>query len=667
MNDPLLAPLKVGAIPLRNRVVFGAHTTSLAEGGKPGERMTRYYTERGLGGASMIVIEPVPVSLETRYSTSNLVSAGEAPAAYRAMVAAVKATGARMIHQLIHLGSHVDAALTERAACAPMDTASWVASMGVPAATDAELSRVGDAFVARAMEAHDVGFDGIELFANYHGLIEQTWTAAAADCAGNRFDAAAVSSFSARICRTIRERCGPDFIIGMAVSAMPETPGILSLDQIAEIIRWHDAQGLMDYVSCGSGGYRDTSSIVPSALHEQQLLSLALARRLRKLGTRAVIQLETSLHRVEAAREAITSGAADLVSLVRPQICDPEWVVKLQRNAATRIRPCTACNQACIGRRARDMSVSCVTNPRAGREFRISKPPAVRGYPGADIVGGGVAGMEAARTLAERDFSVVLYERDSKLGGQLAPMCKLPGLERYELVLDWYRQELALLGVEVRLEQEVTLSDVCAGRTNSSARIAIVATGSCDTSAPFQRAWPSGVRMPDSHTGLPAHHMLQAPPAPGTSILLVDDTHHHRGLTLACWLQETGARVQLVTSQPVAGAGLAGTGMQPLLRRRFRMAGGVTHADCVLTAWDEGRGRLRNLISGAIFDVPADNLVWSCPSARSNYDIDGLLSDAQQSGIQLRFVGDARSERDAELAILEAHLTALEIETKIRS
>lgn len=659
MREPpaLLSPVPLGQLTLRNRIVFGAHTTNLADAGVPGPRLRAYYVERGRGGAALVVVEPMPVAQATRYSKSNLVEIPSAMAAYRQLTDEVRATGAHVVQQLIHLGAHVDSSVAEAAPVAPQALPSWVASQTAAAASDAALAQVAQAFVARAVEARAAGFDGVELFANYQGLLEQVWTAA---LASGPVDEAALDracALSASICHGIRARCGPGFVIGMAVSALPPTPGLLGAETIAAVVAWHDRQGLIDYVSCGSGGYRETPSIVPSPFQEGRIMRGPLSARLRALGVRALIMAEAGLHDAATGARALAEGA-DLVSLVRAQICEPDWVRHLAAGQPERSRPCTACNQACIGRRARDLWVSCLSNPRAGREHQLPPAHAARVHGASALVlGGGVAGLEAARTLALRGWTVELHEAGARLGGKLVWMAALPGLERHQALLAWYERELARLGVAVHLQRAATPAEALAQARRSGQQALLVAIGAAAAARPLQRAWPQGPRFTaGSGSCGPVDELLRQPPRPGTTLMLVDDTHGHRGLTVACWLQERGMQVTLVTAQPAPGGLLAGAGMQTPLRQRFARAGGLVHADTVLTAWDGRTADLQQLLDGQVTRRQVDHLAWSCAGAEA-----AAPAPEGDAEVAVHVLGDAAGERDAEQAILEAHRCALQL------
>jgi glycine/D-amino acid oxidase-like deaminating enzyme len=276
------------------------------------------------------------------------------------------------------------------------------------------------------------------------------------------------------------------------------------------------------------------------------------------------------------------------------------------------------------------------------------------------VLGGGVAGLEAARTLALRGWQVEIHEAEPCLGGKLRWMAELPGLERHQGLLAWYERELHRFGVIVHLNSCLSPAKALFLARENRRHALLLATGVAPAERLLQRAWPIGpqIKAPAASCGA-IDHILRHPPGRGTSFVLVDDSHGHRGLTVACWLQDRGVQVKLVTSQPVPGSALAGTGMQTSLRQRFALAGGHVYADTVLLTWDGHNAQLRNLLLGDIAEVRADYLTWSCTHSEEN-----LVAPVCDEIIQVHVIGDAAGERDAEQAILEAHQCALRLHSR---
>jgi hypothetical protein len=172
---------------------------------------------------------------------------------------------------------------------------------------------------------------------------------------------------SREILTRIRQVCGPDFIVGLAISDEPDVKVALQRDELAEIIRLHDELGLIDYVSCGSGGYLDFYKLMPTFLYPEKL-GADLASVLKGVVKNALVIAESHIRTPENAETVLGEGSADLVSIVRGQIADPHLATKAAEDRPDDIRGCISCNQMCWGRRSRDYWISCLINPSVGRE-----------------------------------------------------------------------------------------------------------------------------------------------------------------------------------------------------------------------------------------------------------------------------------------------------------
>ena len=266
-------PLRLRHKTLRSRITFGAHTANMAEDGLPGERHIGYYRERALGGAGMIVVEPVPVHRTAVLTRGNFRHDDDAiiPAFRRLTDACREANpDVVMIHQLYHVGQHGDADNSFAPNWSPSGLPSYHDADGSHAMTDGrDRGARSRGSWPRPARAQASGFDGIEIFAAYHALVDQFWTPWSnrrTDEWGGSFENR--MRFSAEILRRIRERCGEDFIVGLAVSADPGSEAFPSIEELAEIVAWHDERRLMDYVTCGTGSYFDFDTIIPTSLFD---------------------------------------------------------------------------------------------------------------------------------------------------------------------------------------------------------------------------------------------------------------------------------------------------------------------------------------------------------------------------------------------------------------
>ena len=314
----IFQPLTLRHKTLRNRIVFGAHTANMSDNGLPGERHRGYYEERARGGAAMIVVEPVPVHRAAVLTRGNFLhSTDEVIPHFRKVTDAVKAHGAVICHQLYHVGGHGDGDNSYHAAWSPSGMPSFHDSDGSHAMTEAEIEETIEGYVQAARRAKESGFDGIELFAAYNALLDQFWLPF-----NNRRDDKWGGSLEnrARFSRTIMERirkmAGDDFIVGLAVNMEPKSAVSQTIEQLQEIVAWHDQRQLMDYVTCGTGSYFNFIDIIPTVFAADKL-GAPHAEALKKVVKHARVQCEAHVRTPDNAEEVLRSGQADMVSIVR--------------------------------------------------------------------------------------------------------------------------------------------------------------------------------------------------------------------------------------------------------------------------------------------------------------------------------------------------------------
>ncbi len=301
-----------------------------------------------------------------------------------------------MLQQLYHVGQHGDFDNSYSAHWSPSGLPSYHDADGSHAMLDAEIEEIIDGFVAAAVRAQRSGFDGVELFGAYNGLIEQFWL----PWSNRRHDQWGGSldnrmRFTREIIERTRRQVGEDFIIGLNASVDTGVEVALTIDALCEVAQWLDQRQLIDYLSCGTGGYFNFAELMPTFQFADKL-GAPLAEALKKVVTHAKVQAESHIRTPENADYVIASGQADMVSIVRGQIADPHLANKARDGQADRVRGCISCNQMCWGRRSRDYWISCLVNPSAGREFEWGGDRFTRAAQARHIlvVGGGPAGLE---------------------------------------------------------------------------------------------------------------------------------------------------------------------------------------------------------------------------------------------------------------------------------
>ncbi|MBN36180.1 MAG: oxidoreductase [Rhodospirillaceae bacterium] len=654
----LFEPMRLRHLMLNNRIVFGAHTANMAEEGIPGDRHFGYYRERARGGAGMIVVEPVPVHRTAVLTRGNFLhDTDEIVPHFRRITEEVKSHGTAIIQQLYHVGAHGDWDSSFSENWSPSGLPSMFNSDGSHAMTDGQVEEVIEGHVSAARRAHDAGFDGIEIMAAYSALMEQFWspfTNRRVDRWGGSFENR--MRFSQEVYSRIRKACGDDFVCGVAVAIDPGAEVVQSIEMLQEVMAWHDERALVDYVTLGRGSYWGFTRIIPTAF-EQAMKGEEYAGRLKSVCRHIRVQCEARVTAPENGERIIASGMADMVSIVRGQIADPQLANKSKAGRASEIRPCIGCNQQCIGRRHRDYWISCMVNPSTGREAKwggdncgvSDNPRAVL------IVGGGPAGMEAARVAAERGHGVRLVEATEHLGGQWRLASLQPRRNELADHLAWLERELDRLGVAIDVGIEMDAEMV----RDMGVDDIIVATGSHPPLTGYQRALPERDGLDDLDKGqvCAINQVLDGTVTPGERVLLLDDIGFWPGNGTALLLAEAGHQVTVVAKDAAIAAPMGRVQSDKAMRKALAMAGAELRPQSAVVAWTGETATIRHQPSGAEETRPFDSLVI-CETPVAN---DALWRDLEGSGLRVRPVGDCVAYQMASGAFYDARRTAMEI------
>ena len=654
----LFSPKNLRGKTLRNRIVFGAHTANMSVLGLPGEQHIAYYRERAIGGAAMLVVEPMPVhpaAVLTRGNFRN--STDDVIPHFRKITDAVHEEGALILQQLYHVGQHGDADNSYHANWSPSGLPSYHDSDGSHSMSETEIEETIDGFAQAARRCRESGFDGVEVWAAYHGMVDQFWT----PWSNRREDRWGGSlenrtRISREIITRIRKLCGEDFIIGIAVNDEPDFEVSLQRESIAEIIAYHDKDQLIDYVTCGTGSYFDFYKLMPTFIYPERL-GTDLSEVIKANVSHALVTAESHIRTPENAEAVLSAEQADLVSIVRGQIADPHLANKAREGRADDIRPCLSCNQMCWGRRSRDYWISCLVNPSAGRESewngdRFTKTVTPKNVL---VVGGGPAGLEAARVSAERGHYVTLAEAADRLGGQFRLAGMQPRRGQIIELLDWYARQLTQLQVDVRLNTILEADEI----KTMAADVTVLATGSCPPDTGFQKAIPHMEKLPGIELGrvYSAEDVMSRRARLGNRVLLLDEGGNWKGCGTAWKLAEDGHEVTLITPDPLVGKELQRTAADYPLRQRLAKLGVDFILESAITSWNSEGAEVFNFLDGKTQFIPADSLVFATP----NIAEDSLSNELLGSGLNVINIGDSAGPRQAPFVIYEGRKTGISI------
>lgn len=661
MSQPfphLFQPLELRHKTLKNRIVFGAHTANMSEGGLPGDRHLGYYRERARGGAAMIVVEPIPVNAHAVLTRGNFRPGDDTVIPhFRRITDACHEHGTVMLQQLYHVGAHGDWDNSFAANHSPSGAPSMHDSDGSHRMSVGEIEATIEAFAAAAGRAKAAGYDGVELMAAYNAIIEQFWSPQS-----NRRDDKYGGSFERRmrfshdLLAAIRRTVGEDFIIGMAISLDPGSPAALTIEQQIEIARWHEKLGLYDYTTLGTGSYFDFTKIIPPFVYEDKM-GAPFAEAMKAAMTTMRVQAESHIRTPENADYVIASQQADTISIVRGQIADPHLANKARAGRPEDVRGCISCNQMCWGRRSRDYWISCLINPSAGREFEwggdtftpAAKPKSVL------VVGGGPAGLEAARVAAERGHRVILTEATDRLGGQFRLAGLQPRRGQITDLIGWYEGQLAKLQVEVRLNTYLEKDEIAALKTDA----VVLATGSQPGMTGWQRGLPHHDRLPgvDGANVWSVEDVMRREARLGKRILVLDDAGTWRGPGTAWHLAEKEHQVTLLTADAYVGRDLARTAADFPMRTRLKKLGVTFVTDSAILAWHGDAATIRDLSTGEERRLPFDSLVLATTNAADS----ALQDELAEAGLAFDAIGDCLAPRHAAAAIYEGRKLALSL------
>jgi 2,4-dienoyl-CoA reductase (NADPH2) len=457
MNDypHLLAPITIGSTTLRNRVVMGSMHTGLEDYFWDVPKLAAYFAERARGGVGLIVtggyapnkrgwLKPFGSEMTTRLQAIR----------HRQVTDAVHEHDGRIVMQVLHAGRYGYSPFNVSASALQAPINPFKPS----ALSTRAVDRTATDFAKSARLAQKAGYDGVEVMGSEGYLINQFLAART----NKRTDAWGGTAekrmrFPIEIVKRTRELVGPDFLIQYRISLLELVEEGQTWEETVALAHELEAAGV-DILNTGIGWHE---ARVPTIITQVPRGAWVESTARLKAAVSVPVCASNRINTPELAEQIIADGHADLVSMARPFLADPELVNKAASGRADEINTCIACNQACLDHVFDNQKSSCLVNPRACNETTlVLRPTRVR--KSVAVVGAGPAGLSAAVSAAERGLDVTLFEKSSSLGGQFRLAMQIPGKEDFRDTLRYYTRRCEVLGVHVRLNTEATAEALAA-------------------------------------------------------------------------------------------------------------------------------------------------------------------------------------------------------------
>ncbi|MGW0866481.1 FAD-dependent oxidoreductase [Streptomyces sp. NPDC002611] len=449
----LLTPLDLGFTTLPNRVLMGSMHVGLEEADGGFERMAAFYAARARGGVGLIVTGGIAPNDEGRpYEGGAKLTTEEEAERHRVITDAVHHAGGRIAMQILHFGRYA----YHQDLVAPSPIQAPISPFPPRELSDADIERTIDDYVRAARLARHAGYDGVEIMGSEGYLINEfiaRHTNQRTDRWGGSYENR--TRFPLEIVRRVREAVGEDFIVVYRLSMLDLVPGGSTLDEVITLAKAVEAAGAT-IINTGIGWHEARIPTIATSVPRGAYTWVTK----RLMGEVSVPLVTTNrINTPELAEELLAEGAADMVSMARPMLADPDFVIKAEAGRPEAINTCIGCNQACLDHTFSGLITSCLVNPRACHETELVLSP-TRLRKRVAVVGAGPAGLACAVSAAERGHDITLFDAASEIGGQLNVARKVPGKQEFDETLRYFRTQLDWHGVDVRLNTPVTVADV---------------------------------------------------------------------------------------------------------------------------------------------------------------------------------------------------------------
>ncbi len=644
MFEHLFSPLEIGNISIPNRICFSAHITNLGTQGLVNQRHVDYYAERAKGGCGLLIMGELSLHPSDRPREKMIQAYDETVLpGYKKLTEAVHEHEAKVFAQLNHSGFQSDGAISRLPVFGPSPMADIEFGETAKVMEPEEIEKIVNQYAKAASYVKGGGFDGIEISMGHRSLLRQFLS----PLSNHRADEYGGSlenrmRFAQDVVVSVRNVVGNDYPLGIFLCADEMFYRAITLDDSKEMARRFEKNGQIDFINTSFATYYNLH-LVHASMHHPPASMVHLSQGIKEVA-RVPVFANNRINTPQMAEEILAGGKADMIGMVRPLICDPEFAKKAKEERPEDIFICVADNQGCVGRVNQHKVIGCIQNPAVGFETTLgggSIQPALK-RKRIMVVGGGLAGMEAARVAAMRGHNVILYERQGELGGQINIAKKGAGREEIGRIVSNFLFHLQKLKVTLQLNVEVTEQVVEKHMPDA----VVIATGS----VPKERPLPG--RYSSSQV-FNVWEVLKEEVEVGDRVLLLDYDGHHKATGTAEFLADQGKKVDIITDALFVGVELGPIGDLYSSRQRLLQKGVTFISDIRVTEINGTEVKAVNNYSNKTETLRGyDSIVI----AMGNRPCDDLYFRLKGKVKELYRVGDCVAPRKIDMAILEGNV-----------
>ncbi|HEY5874318.1 MAG TPA: FAD-dependent oxidoreductase, partial [Ilumatobacteraceae bacterium] len=670
----LWTPLAIGPVTARNRIVFSAHLTNYARGGKPTEQHAAYYGARAAGGAGLIVTEEHSTH-PTDWPYEKLIHGfhRDVIPGYRRITEAVHRHRVPIFAQINHNGGQASSMYSRLPVWAPSAVADPLFREVPKAVTAAEIEEIVAGYATVAEHCAEGGFDGIELQCSHSSIVRGFLSPATnrrTDGYGGPLEHRA--RLLVEIVAAVRRVIGNRLALGVRICGDELIEGGTTIDDAVRIAELVERTGQVDYINTSIGVATASLFMIEASMHVPPGYALFIPSAIRKAVDLPVVGVGRFKDPLQAER-ALAEGHCDLVGIVRGQIADADFAAKARAGASDEIRLCLSCNQECVGRMGLNRWLGCIENPRTGREAELAAHPAPvatrspgafvasqgqvggpqsplrrqtvelgRGGAGSGavtvmVVGAGPAGLQAAISAARHGHRVTVYEQETVAGGQVRLAASVPNRAEFGDMIRNQLAEARRLGVVLRFGVGV---GVWPGLVDERKPDHVIVATGAEPATPW---WvPS-----DASNVADVRDVLTGAVEPSGDVVVIDEIGFHHSTSVAELLADRGCRVEIVTPGMVVGQDLGITLDMENWWIRAGAKGIVQSTELVPMGIEDGVLSLQHHPTGQMAERRPD---WVVLAVHPD-PVEWLYHDLKTAGVSVERVGDCVAPRRAHSAV----------------